>query len=151
LDDLVKENKVICKEYASKVYLASQQFFPELDEKELNQLDKEVDASNKEIADLKERKIYLLKELKDLNSEPTNLQINEDIKNAKKRLEILKLDLDEIEGNKIKMIEPSEMKKVEDIYLDNKTLMKKFKGCCIEIIDTFCEYGEKNRKELMVI
>ena len=45
----------------------------------------------------------------------------------------------------------SEMKKVEDIYLDNKTLMKKFKGCCIEIIDTFCEYGEKNRKELMVI
>ena len=110
-----------------------------------------MDDSNKRIIELKEKKNNILKQLKEINLQPTNSQLKEDIKIAKKRLENLKLDLDEIEGNKIKMIEPLEMKKAEDLYLENKILMKKFKTCCLDIIDTFCEYGDKNRKELMVL
>ena len=53
MDSLVEETKIICKEYNSKIYLASQKNFPKIDENEMKKLD---DATDKTIQKLNEQK-----------------------------------------------------------------------------------------------
>lgn len=59
LDSLVEEARIICKEYNSKIYLASQKNFPVIDEKEMKKLDDELEEQNKELSEQK-AKISLL-------------------------------------------------------------------------------------------
>ncbi len=48
------------------------------------------------------------------------------------------------------MVNPEEMKVVEKKYDDEKIRCKKIKKACIDIVDSFCECMEKDRKEIMV-
>jgi hypothetical protein len=60
LDDLADEKELICKEYNSKFYLASQKNFPLIDESDDKQLDETIEASKIKINELKEIKDKLL-------------------------------------------------------------------------------------------
>jgi len=53
LDTLVEETRILCKEYNSKIYLASQKNFPVIDEKEMKKLDDALEETNKKLAEQK--------------------------------------------------------------------------------------------------
>jgi hypothetical protein len=60
LDELSEEKELICKSYTSKLYLASQKNFPQIDEEEDKKLNADIDQAKERVTELKEIKDKLL-------------------------------------------------------------------------------------------
>jgi len=54
LDSLVEDTRIICKEYNSKIYLASQKNFPVIDDKEMKKLDDSIEETQNKLNEQKE-------------------------------------------------------------------------------------------------
>ena len=79
---------MICKEYNTKVYLASQTHFKVADEDEVKKLDLEIESSKSQIEELKEINSNLQIELKNITNQITDEELENQIKINRKKVKI---------------------------------------------------------------
>lgn len=58
--------------------------------------------------------------------------------------------IEDLDNQKIQMIVPEVMIEAEKNYEAQKSLYKKLKKACIDIVDSFCENSEMQRQEFFV-
>jgi hypothetical protein len=141
---------LICKEYSSKIYLASQKYFPPVDEKVMNNLDEKIEESKNSLNSLKEINASLQNELKGVQTQYTDAELKTQLEQRKKVLADLQSELTKWDEGKIEKIPEEKMAEAERNYNLNKITFRKTKKICIDIIDVFCENTEMKRVDFMV-
>ena len=141
---------LICKEYSSKIYLASQKFYPPVDEKVMNNLDEKIEESKNTLNSLKEVNASLQNELKTVQTKYTDAELKSQLEQKKITLAESHSVLTKWEEGKIEKIPEEKMAEAERNHNLNKTTYRKTKKICIDIIDVICENTEMKRVDFMV-
>ena len=133
----------------SKVYLASQKNFPEIDQEELRQIDEQTLVTKETITELKEKSAVLQAELRSINTALTDEELDRQINLYKTDVDKLQHSLKMWQEGKIQIIPDDKVDLAEKEYEKNKIKYKKIKKICNEIIDTMCEGMEMKRAEII--
>ena len=150
LDSLSESGDLICKEYNSKIYLASQKHYPKVDERLMIQLDEDIESAKNTLDELKETNSSYLAVMKQILTQYSDSELAHQIESRKTTLSNLISELKKWHDGKIEKISEEKMTEAEKTYNLNKISLKKTKKICIDIIDVFCEGMEMRRSELMV-
>ncbi len=136
------------KEYNSKIFLANQNNYEKVDYSQLDNFDSEIEAKNKYINELKSKQIQLNKQLKYLNEELTNDELNKRIKDSKDILNSLKMKVKKFECNSYEAISDEKIKESEKVYNDSILKYKSVRKVCKNIQDFLSEAMEVDYKRL---
>jgi len=151
LDTLVDQGILIVKEYNVKIYLANQNQFEKVDQKDLNDLDSKIEKSIANINELKENNSKLSTEFKSLNEILSNEELDRRLAYKSKQLEELGKNLEKFSANRMPEILDDKIKEAEKIYEENKMMYKKTRKLCMGVMDYLCENMDISRKQFMVI
>jgi len=151
LDTLVEQGILIMKEYNVKIYLANQSQFEKVDQKDLDDLDTQIEKSNANMIQLKEKNSQLQGEYKTFKEVLSSEELDKRLKESKKLLDELENKLKKINLNKHVEIPEDKIKEAENNYEENKILYKKTKKICLGILDYLGENLDTTRKVLFVI
>lgn len=149
MDNLTECGDIICKEYNSKIYLASQKHYPEVDKEELKKIDDETDSTRETIAKLKEKNQSLQYDLRQVNTTLTDEELDRQIQSYKSECEKLQLNLKMWQEGTIERIPDEKIELAEKEYEKQKILFKKLKKICYGVVDTLCEGMEMKRDEVI--
>ena len=141
---------LICKEYSSKIYLASQKYYPPVDEKLMIKLDENIEESRNTLNSLKEINTSLQNEHKSVLTKYTDDELKSQLEQKKIILADSQSVLTKWEMGKIEKIPEEKMAEAERNYNLNKITYRKTKKICIDIIDVICENTEMKRVDFMV-
>lgn len=150
LDDLANENKLLRKEYNQKIYLASQSFFPAIDENETKTLDQTIELKKKEQDEKQQILKKLQNEYRTITSKLTDDELKKKIKEKIQYLEETQCKLKKYQCGEYNRVPDEEVKLKEKNYENVKNNYKKVRKICIDIVDGFCEAMEMKRSEVMV-
>ena len=150
IDTLVEAGILIMKEYNTKVYLANQNQFEKVDQKNLNELELQIEKSKANISEQQEENNQLRGEYKAFNEILSNEELDKRLRERKKLLDELENKFKNINLNKYTEIAEDKIKEADKIYEDNKIGYKKTKKICLSVIDYLGESIDKSSKELMV-
>jgi 26S proteasome regulatory subunit, ATPase 3, interacting protein len=150
LDVLVEEKQLICKEYNTKIYLASQHHYPAINEEEMNKFDSDISESREAISKIKEETNKLQSELKQIQQTYSNEELDEHIKSEQKAIKELENKIAKIEDKNSEKIPEEKMKVAEDAYEKEKNFYKKAKKIAMDIIDQLADGMELKSTALMV-
>lgn len=131
--------------------MASQKYFPPVDEKVVNELDEAIEATKNTLNCLKETNSSYANELKNIQVQYTDPELKTQIEVKMKQLGDIQSELEKWEKGKIEKISEDKIKEAEKNYNLNKNNFKKIKKICVDIVDVFCESMEMKRMDLMVI
>ncbi|KAK2717106.1 homologous-pairing protein 2 homolog [Artemia franciscana] len=149
VDVLVMEKKLKEKTYGKqKVYCVDQNLFPEIDEKELAQMDAEIAKLTEEIKkeELESKKVD--QQLKELNSTLTTQEAKKSLNEISAQIEKLKVKLKSLSETQIQI--PEEEKR--QIQTENESSVKawrKRKRICMDIAESILENYPKPKRELL--
>jgi hypothetical protein len=150
LDKLLEEDIVIMKEYNTKIYLANQNQFENINQNEIDALDKQTEKSKKELAEAREMHSALISEYKNLCEELSDEELNRRIMENKKQLLEIENAVKMIEKNKYEEIPIEKMKEAEKLYEDNKNKYRKTRKVCLSVLEYLEENLELKKKEIYV-
>ncbi len=149
LENLIKEDKIIRKDYNQKIYLVNQNIFPKISEKDMQEIEKKIANTNEIQTKTVEKLIKLQNEFKNLGKNLSNEELDSHIELKIKKLQDLNLILRKYEESGIEIIPEEKMKEAEKIYENNLLKYKKIKKVVIEIIDSLAENIGTDNKNFM--
>jgi septal ring factor EnvC (AmiA/AmiB activator) len=140
---------MICKEYNSKIYLASQKHFPDVDKEELKKIDDETEVTRETLTKLKEKNQSLQSDLRHVNTTLTDEELERQIQFYKSEVEKLHLNLKMWEEGTIERIPDQKVDQAEKDYEKQKLTYKKIKKISFDVVDSLCEGMEMKREEVV--
>jgi hypothetical protein len=150
LDSLSDSGDLLCKEYNSKIYLASQKYFPPVDVNVMLQLDQQIDDTKITLTELKETSASLTADLKNIQLKYTDEELANQILQRGNNADDLHSELKKWEDGQIEKIQEEKIIEAEKNYNSNKASYKKAKKICLDILDMFCENMEMKTPDFMV-
>ena len=151
MDKLSDEGHLINKQYNSKIYLANQNFFQTINEKEINDVDNNLEQINKELEIHKNENNKLNNEYKNLNITLTNEEIDKKISEYSKEVADLEKKLRMIENKQINPVPEYKVIDAEENYNKQLNFYKKTKKICFNLVDSLSDGLEMKRNEFFVI
>ena len=150
LDQLSAENKLLKKEYNQNVYIASQMYYPQIDEAEKKKLDIVIEEKKKnyEGKQLKLKKIQ--NEFRTITSKLTDEELIKQISEKRNLLEESKSRLMKYKDGGYVQVPDEEVKQKEKNFENVKNKYKKVRKVCVDVVDGFCEPMEMKRIQVMV-
>lgn len=147
LESLEEKNLVQCKHYSSPIFLIKQSLLPEINEDLEKETELKLDASNKELNEVKLSNKNLKNELKNITQIKTEEEIDRElIKLAEKTKEITsKLQ----EYQSIEKVDERSMQEQNKIYDFNYKKAKQLKKIYLNILDFFLEKADTTKDELL--
>jgi hypothetical protein len=150
LNKLVQDEVLIMKEYNSVIYLANQNLFDKVEQLDIEKVDKETEESKTQIAKLKDTNSTLSTELKNLNEELSDEELNKRLTQSRKELQEIENALKKIQIKKQEEIPPEKLREAQTNYEECKNNFKKTKRLCLNVIDYLCESTDLSRKQIFV-
>ena len=150
LDELANESKLIRKEYNQKIYLASQKFYPAVDENESKQIDLTIEEKKKIQEETQQNLKKLQNEYRTITAKLTDEELRKQIVEKQKILEETHKKLKKYQSGDYNRVPDEEVKLKEKNYENANLNYKKVRKVCLDIIDGFSEAMEMKRKEVMV-
>jgi len=150
LDALSDAGEIQMKEYGkSKIYLMNQKNIPDVDENEVDKLNKRLNKLKEEFATENDEYKEMQASLKSFQAQPTNAEVDADIEKYEKLVEEANKKLVFYESGNYPKISDEDINKAEA----NKKLFeghyKKRKRICMEMLDGLSEMMEKKRAEVI--
>lgn len=150
LDQLTEEGEIICKEYSSKIYLASQKHYAQIDQKDIDAVEKEIDETREQITLVKEKLNQLKNELRVVQMSYSNDELQLQVKNETELVSHLKTKLNNLEDKNYEKIPEEKMNATEQQYEKTKANAKLFKKIFTNMTGTLSDMMEMKTGELLV-
>ena len=148
LDQLVAEGKLVEKTYGKqKIYVANQSHFPDVDEAELKQMEKQITELQDEIKKREVECRTLESELASLQSSLTSEEAREQLQATEKQCSEMEAKLNMLKSGK-NSVAPKEAERIHKAHNESTRLWRKRKRMATEIVNAVLEGYQKSKRQL---